>query len=78
MPRRVMQGLVVSDKPDKTIIVQVERRVMHPLYKKYIKRSKKFAAHDPENRCKTGDRVRIRECAPISKRKRFEVLSEEA
>ena len=50
MPRRVMQGLVVSDKPDKTIIVQVERRVMHPLYKKYIKRSKKFAAHDPENR----------------------------
>ena len=78
MPRRVMQGLVVSDKPDKTIIVQVERRVMHPLYKKYIKRSKKFAAHDPENRCKTGDRVRIRECAPISKSKRFEVLSEEA
>lgn len=78
MPRRVMQGLVVSDKPDKTVIVQVERRVMHPLYKKYIKRSKKFAAHDPENRCKTGDRVRIRECAPISKSKRFEVLSEEA
>lgn len=78
MPRRVMQGLVVSDKPDKTVIVRVERRVMHPLYKKYIKRSKKFAAHDPENRCKTGDRVRIRECPPISKRKRFEVLSEEA
>jgi len=78
MPRRVMQGLVVSDKPDKTVIVQIERRVMHPLYKKYIKRSKKFAAHDPENRCKTGDRVRIRECPPISKRKRFEVLSEEA
>lgn len=76
MPRRVMQGLVVSDKPDKTIIVQVERRVMHPLYKKYIKRSKKFAAHDPENRCKIGDRVRIRECSPISKRKRFEVLSD--
>ncbi len=78
MPRRVMQGLVVSDKPDKTVIVQVERRVMHPLYKKYIKRSKKFAAHDPENRYKIGDRVRIRECPPISKRKRFEVLSEEA
>ncbi len=76
MPRRVMQGLVVSDKPDKTVIVQVERRVMHPLYKKYIKRSKKFAAHDPENRCKIGDRVRIRECPPISKRKRFEVLSD--
>ena len=78
MPRRVMQGLVVSDKPDKTVIVQIERRVMHPLYKKYIKRSKKFAAHDPENRCKTGDLVRIRECPPISKRKRFEVLGEEA
>lgn len=76
MPRRVMQGLVVSDKPDKTVIVRVERRVMHPLYKKYIKRSKKFAAHDPENRCKIGDRVRIRECSPISKRKRFEVLSD--
>ena len=76
MPRRVMQGLVVSDKPDKTVIVQVERRVMHPLYKKYIKRSKKFAAHDPENRYKIGDRVRIRECPPISKRKRFEVLSD--
>lgn len=76
MPRRVMQGLVVSDKPDKTVIVQVERRVKHPLYKKYIKRSKKFAAHDPDNRCKIGDRVRIRECPPISKRKRFEVLSE--
>lgn len=76
MPRRIMQGLVVSDKSDKTVIVQVERRVMHPLYKKYIKRSKKFAAHDPENRCKIGDRVRIRECPPISKRKRFEVLSD--
>ncbi len=76
MPRRVMQGLVVSDKPDKTVIVQVERRVKHPLYKKYIKRSKKFAAHDPDNRCKIGDRVRIRECPPISKRKRFEVLSD--
>ena len=78
MPRRVMQGRVVSDKPDKTVVVLVERRVMHPLYKKYIKRSKKFAAHDPENRYKTGDRVQIRECKPISKRKRFEVLNEKA
>ncbi|MHA1537802.1 MAG: 30S ribosomal protein S17 [Alphaproteobacteria bacterium] len=76
MPKRVMQGLVVSDKPDKTVIVRVERKVMHPLYKKYIKRSKKFAAHDPDNRYKTGDRIKIRECKPISKRKRFEVLSE--
>jgi len=78
MPRRVMRGVVVSDKPDKTIVVQVERRVMHPLYKKFIKRSKKFAAHDPENTFKESDQVRIRECRPISKRKRWEVLADEA
>jgi len=78
MPRRVMRGVVVSDKQDKTIVVQVERRVMHPLYKKFIKRSKKFAAHDPENACKEGDLVRIRECRPISKRKRWEVLADGA
>ena len=78
MPKRVMQGVVVSDKPDKTVVVRVERRVMHPLYKKFIKRSKKFAAHDPENKFKTGDVVRIRECPPISKRKCWEVLTEEA
>jgi small subunit ribosomal protein S17 len=73
-----MRGVVVSDKQDKTIVVQVERRVMHPLYKKFIKRSKKFAAHDPENACKEGDLVRIRECRPISKRKRWEVLADGA
>ncbi len=78
MPRRVMQGVVVSDKQDKTVVVKVERRVMHPLYKKFIKRSKKFAAHDPENTCKEGDKVRIRECRPISKRKRWEVLADGA
>ena len=78
MPRRVMQGVVVSDKQDKTVVVKVERRVMHPLYKKFIKRSKKFAAHDPENACKEGDKVRIRECRPISKRKRWEVLTDGA
>jgi small subunit ribosomal protein S17 len=78
MPRRVMQGVVVSDKQDKTVVVKVERRVMHPLYKKFIKRSKKFAAHDPENACKEGDKVRIRECRPISKRKRWEVLADGA
>jgi small subunit ribosomal protein S17 len=78
MPRRVMQGVVVSDKQDKTVVVKVERRVMHPLYKKFIKRSKKFAAHDPENVCKEGDQVRIRECRPISKRKRWEVLTDGA
>jgi len=76
MPRRVLQGRVVSDKTDKTITVMVERRVMHPLYKKFITRSKKYHAHDEENRCKVGDLVRIRECRPISKTKRWEVISE--
>jgi small subunit ribosomal protein S17 len=78
MPRRVMQGTVVSDKPDKTIIVKVERRIVHPVYKKIIKRSKKFAAHDAENKHKTGDVVRIRECARISKSKTWEVVDAES
>lgn len=78
MPRRVLQGTVVSDKADKTVVVRVERRVPHPLYKKIIRRSKKFAAHDENNRCKMGDVVRIRECRPISKRKTWEVLVEGA
>ncbi len=73
-----MQGVVVSDKTDKTIVVQVERRVMHPIYKKIIRRSNKFHAHDPENNHKTGDIVRIRECRPISKLKRWEVLVDKA
>ena len=64
MPKRTMQGTVVSDKGDKTVTVSVERRIMHPVYKKIITRSKKFAAHDAENRFKKGDSVRIRECAP--------------
>ena len=76
MPRRVLQGRVVSDKSDKTITVLVERRVMHPLYKKFITRSKKYHAHDEENRCKVGDLVRIRECRPLSKTKRWEVITE--
>lgn len=74
MPRRILQGTVVSDKGDKTVIVSVERRIMHPLYKKYIRRSKRYAAHDPENRHKVGDVVRIAECRPLSRTKRFEVL----
>lgn len=78
MPRRVLQGNVVSDKGDKTIVVSVQRRVMHPLYKKFITRSKRFSAHDPENRCKQGDTVRIVECRPISKSKRFEVVYDDA
>lgn len=74
MPRRIMQGTVVSDKSDKTVIVRVERRVKHPLYKKFITRSKKFAAHDADNTFKEGDIVRIQECRPISKRKTWEVI----
>ncbi len=78
MPKRTMQGTVVSDKADKTVTVRVERRIMHPVYKKFITRSKKFAAHDAENRCKEGDSVRIRECAPISKSKTYEVVYEDS
>ena len=69
MPRRVLTGRVTSDKMDKTITVLVERRIMHPLYKKFIRRSKKYAAHDDGNACTDGDIVRIEECRPISKRK---------
>jgi small subunit ribosomal protein S17 len=78
MPRRVLQGTVVSDKGDKTITVLVERRVMHPIYKKYIRKSKKYAAHDATNSRKVGDVVEIIECAPISKRKRWALLEETA
>lgn len=78
MSKRILQGIVVSDKADKTVTVRVDRRVKHPLYKKYIRRSKKYAAHDAENRCKVGDTVRIRECRPISKNKCFEVIAERA
>ena len=78
MPRRVMQGVVVSDKMDKTVIVNVERRVMHPIYKKFIRKSKKYAAHDETNAVKIGDEVKIRECKPISKRKTWEVIGDEA
>ncbi len=76
MPRRILQGTVVSDKGDMTIQVVVERRVQHPLYKKFIKRSKRYAAHDADNSAKIGDLVRIQECAPHSKTKRWEVISE--
>ena len=78
MPKRVLQGVVVSDKGEKTVVVLVERRVMHPIYKKFIKRSKKYMAHDEVNAAKTGDTVKIRECRPISKRKHWEVLAESA
>ena len=74
MPKRELQGIVVSDKGDKTVVVNVERRITHHVYKKIIKRSKKFSAHDESNSCKTGQTVRIRECAPKSKTKTWEVV----
>ena len=78
MAKRTLQGTVVSDAADKTVLVRVERRFKHPVYKKFVRRSKKFAAHDPQNRFKIGDQVRIRECRPISKRKSWEVVVEGA
>ena len=74
MPKRILQGTVVSDACDKTVIVRVERRFMHPVYKKYVSRSKKYAAHDEENRYRAGDPVRIEESRPLSKRKHWVVI----
>ena len=78
MPRRVLEGKVVSDKMDKTVTVLVERRFMHPKYKKYIKRSAKYAAHDENNSVKEGEIIQIIECAPISKRKSWTVVKDGA
>ncbi len=78
MPKRILEGEVVSNKTDKTITVLVERRFMHPLYKKYIKKTDKYAAHDPANQCKVGERVQIIECRPISKRKRWTLVGADA
>jgi small subunit ribosomal protein S17 len=78
MPKRVLQGVVVSDAMDKTVVVRVERRVMHPVYKKFIRRTKKYSAHDEANVHKVGDVVRIEECRPISKSKRWTVVAGEA
>jgi small subunit ribosomal protein S17 len=78
MPKRILQGVVVSDKQDKTVVVSVERQVMHPVYKKIVKKSKKFAAHDENNQYKVGDRVSIEECRPISKNKSWTVISDNA
>ena len=77
MPKRILQGEVVSDKTDKTVVVKVERRFTHPLYKKVVRRSKKYHAHDEANKFKTGDTVRIDECVPISKNKRWTVINAE-
>jgi len=76
MPKRVLQGVVVSDKNDKTVVVEVERRYTHPLFKKTVRRTKKYHAHDEKNVFKIGDRVEIVESAPISKTKRWVVLTE--
>lgn len=78
MPKRILSGVVVSDKMDKTVVVQVERRIQHPIYKKFIRRSKKYHAHDEANACKTGETVRIRECRPLSRTKRWEVIPADA
>ncbi len=76
MSKRILRGVVVSDRSDKTVIVRVERRFMHPVYKKFITRSKKYAAHDEANRYRVGDRVRIEESRSISKRKHWIALAD--
>lgn len=77
MPKRILQGVVVSDKNNKTVVVEVERRYTHPLFRKVVRRSKKYQAHDENNSCKIGDRVQIVETAPISKNKRWAVLEQQ-
>lgn len=77
MPRRVLQGVVVSDKCDKTVTVKVVNRVQHPVYGKFVKRTSKYAAHDEDNKLGVGDVVRIRECRPLSKTKCWEVIPDE-
>ena len=74
MPKRILQGVVVSDKNDQTIVVQIERRFTHPLFKKTVRRSKKYHAHDANRDAKTGDVVRIQECRPISKLKTWTLI----
>jgi small subunit ribosomal protein S17 len=77
MPKRILQGVVVSDKQDKTVVVRVDRRFTHPIYKKTIRRSKNYHAHDENNEFKTGDTVRIEESKPLSKLKRWTVVQDE-
>ena len=74
MPKRILTGTVTSDKNEQTVTVSVERRFKHPVLKKIIRKSKKYRAHDPKNSFKEGDQVRIQECAPMTKSKRWEVL----
>jgi small subunit ribosomal protein S17 len=75
MPKRILQGVVTSDQNEQTVTVSVQRRFQHPVLKKTIRKSKKYRAHDAENQFKVGDQVRIQECAPISKTKRWTVLT---
>jgi len=75
MPKRLLQGVVVSDKAEKSVVVRVERRFTHPLLKKVVRRSKRYMAHDEANACKEGDIVQIQESAPISKSKRWVVVN---
>jgi small subunit ribosomal protein S17 len=77
MPKRILQGTVVSDKNDKTVVVRVERRFTHPLFKKTVRRTKKYKAHDENNQFKTGDTVFIQESAPISKDKCWVVVTDQ-
>ena len=76
MPKKILSGIVVSDKPDKTITVVVERKYQHPIFKKVIKSKKKYSVHDKDNKYKNGDKVSIIECRPYSKTKKFEVLGD--
>ena len=72
--KRILQGKVFSNKADKTIVVKIVRQVAHPLYKKYYKKTKKIMAHDERNECSIGDTVRVKECRPLSKNKRWELV----
>jgi len=76
MPKKILKGIVVSDKPNKSITVVVERKYQHPVLKKVIKSKKKYNVHDEENKYKNGDKVSIIECRPYSKTKKFEVLGD--
>jgi small subunit ribosomal protein S17 len=78
MPKRILQGTVVSDTNEKTVVVLVERRFMHPVLKKVVRKSKRYMAHDEGNVAKMGETVRIQECRPLSRRKRWELVTEAA
>ena len=76
MPKKILNGIVVSDKENKTIKVMIERKYQHPLFKKVVKSKKKYSAHDENNKFKVGDKVSIVECKPFSKSKKFQVLED--